>query len=292
MVQTPAIGVRRDPITLLKHSFAVGSVPNYCRARINVELSLTDVPAPYQTVYHTEARRIVQLSMTGSFRWNGVSEDGQCQATIRDAVLNQIKGDPDAPGFNPDSPMGDVVTLLDIWDEWHLNATRPNCIHQDREPLGKRDCAPIRLSDGEGGKPRFETYAEAWNRAYADQIAKCPLGYRYGQAWLCQPLPPIVIDTLWRLTNYAETAKAELALRRSITHAPVVRDQEKEADYAQCPWCGDRDESHDVTPVGQLIWRLGHSCYRGVPSTLNMMMMLSRAQTPVEYRAESVDLGF
>lgn len=58
--------------------------------------------------------------------------------------------------------------LYDLWQRWHLNHLRPACCHQR---TGSYDDPEIR-----------------------EQV--CPEGYRYGSAWLVEPLPEDVLGQI------------------------------------------------------------------------------------------------
>lgn len=70
--------------------------------------------------------------------------------------------------------------LTEVWERWHLNDMRAGCEHQ-RE-LGWK-ATRTGDPDDKVGKP-------------------CPTcGYRYGSAWLFEPVPVSVIEEVYRLTT-------------------------------------------------------------------------------------------
>lgn len=63
--------------------------------------------------------------------------------------------------------------LLDIWDRWHLNDLRAECVHQRAIALYLHKTPHEVFSIGEA----------------------CPYcGYQYGHAWLYEPLPESVVE--------------------------------------------------------------------------------------------------
>jgi hypothetical protein len=87
------------------------------------------------------------------------------------------------PTFEPVSPWtaGDVRSLHDLWQRWRLNQMRAACAHMD-------------LPDD----PSYD----------ARRNIVCPVtGYRYGSAWLYEPIPESVIAEIRRLEEVASRAE-------------------------------------------------------------------------------------
>lgn len=96
---------------------------------------------------------------------------GQCDASIRELVEQHGSGHRDK---------GEILKLLDIWDRWHLNTMR-------------------------AGTPRQQEILRPWlkrtpNKDYTEQCdylfshgLLIDDGYKYGTAWLYEPLPDDVI---------------------------------------------------------------------------------------------------
>lgn len=96
---------------------------------------------------------------------------GQCYDSIRELVENHGSGHRDK---------NEILKLLDIWDRWHLNAMR-------------------------AGTPRQAAIIRPWlkrnpNKDYTEQCdylyrhgLLIENGYKYGTAWLYEPLPDDVI---------------------------------------------------------------------------------------------------
>lgn len=78
--------------------------------------------------------------------------------------------------------VGDLASLHSIWQRWHLNSMNAACSHMDPATM-------LRLDDG---RPALTN--------------QCPAGsgYRYGQAWLYEPLPDEVLEEIVRLQEKLE----------------------------------------------------------------------------------------
>jgi len=128
----------------------------------------------------------VVLSIVGNIwqpRRGDIVEGGQCQDTIREHLND---GTLKLKGYTKE----EILKLLDIWDRWHLNDLRAGCEHQR---------ALIPLYKKEKGEDFF-------NASNYDEIIKlpefkkCPVcGYKYGTAWLFEPLPKEVISFIREL---------------------------------------------------------------------------------------------
>lgn len=79
---------------------------------------------------------------------------------------------------------GVTATVVALWHRWHLNDMQSGCIHQES---------------------RYQADARerpAWNNEYTGSTgdtlsgpcAEC--GYRYGTAWLYEPLPDDILDQI------------------------------------------------------------------------------------------------
>jgi len=75
-----------------------------------------------------------------------------------------------------------ALRTADLWDRWHLNGMRAACIHQ-------ADAA----RDIQAAMPEYRQDRERWEKLSA---LPCPEGYRYGSAWLYEPVPAAVLDEL------------------------------------------------------------------------------------------------
>lgn len=108
----------------------------------------------------------VELSIVGWF-WNNKHTKkviyGQICDTLKDCIQH-------GKYRQLNYPWETIAKLLEVWDRWHLNSLRAGCEHQRRL--------------GWDSLPHEETIGKA-----------CPVcGYKYGSAWLHEPLPEDVID--------------------------------------------------------------------------------------------------
>ena len=151
------------------------------RYRFVVEVRV-DVSRPgptWQTVEHGEITDPLRLSVTGealrrtsSGRWTAASS-GQCSEDL-DRVADFATGK--GAGLGWDAERRD--TLAALWRDWHLNDMRAGCAHQT-----------IVREDGPYG-----------SRPSLTLTKPCPeTGYRYGSAWLVEPLTDEAYRTLDRL---------------------------------------------------------------------------------------------
>ena len=73
----------------------------------------------------------------------------------------------------------EVQQLRDIWERWHLNNLKAGCIHQGD----------------------VDTHSKDWEKLSEVETSKCPEGYRYGSAWLVEPLPYSVVKFIKHLAH-------------------------------------------------------------------------------------------
>lgn len=109
----------------------------------------------------------LELSISGMYFEKGARRDNPSSVGQISQYLDDITTP--APGWT----LAEIRELRQIWDRWHLNAMNARCVHMPPfEDL---------LRDEEG---RASTTANV-----------CPeTGYRYGTAWLVEPLPESVIE--------------------------------------------------------------------------------------------------
>jgi hypothetical protein len=78
----------------------------------------------------------------------------------------------------------DLSRFADLWDAWHLNTLRAACVHIDMSLV------PADLPDY---APRGQVSRSYW---MLDNL-RCPLtGYKYGSAWLAEPVPADVVEEI------------------------------------------------------------------------------------------------
>lgn len=149
------------------------------RVTINVELQ----PMHYrtgQTVDHLPVLPIItRLSISGT-ETEGRREvsGGQITEALRRVNHpNELRLD-------------ECAELADLWDRWHLNDMRAACIHQAAEAKALY----VEL-------PGYSNEAVRWERL---RELPCPEGYKYGDAWLVEYLPPEVEQRIRQLTGLVE----------------------------------------------------------------------------------------
>jgi hypothetical protein len=135
-----------------------------------IELRLTDheTERPKVTMWHDEVHKYASFSASGII----TAQRGRF-SNIRYVVAGQCLDQTiNAPGLmkRGDMTERDRLMILDYWQAYNLNDMQPGCKHQQ----------PIKTSDPE------------WEALAAEQTARCPEGYRYGSAWLLNPLPEVV----------------------------------------------------------------------------------------------------
>jgi hypothetical protein len=87
----------------------------------------------------------------------------------------------------------EVRDLRRLWQKRHLSGMRAHCIHQDAAAHIDRE--------GISTYPGGWFTGKHWDRAIAEQTAKCPHGYRYGSQWLVDVIPDSDMQTARHLAN-------------------------------------------------------------------------------------------
>jgi len=144
--------------------------------RLYLEVELREEQGPRQTVDHDTVEAYTELAIMGEVYYPGdrrgnPSVCGQVIDCLR-SVLNG--GD---PAVDPDS----LAELLHYWERWHLNGFNGGCRHQEKDAHVARDRV-------------YPYWIDDWAAMSDAQTARCPVGYRYGSAWLVEPLPALVAD--------------------------------------------------------------------------------------------------
>jgi len=145
-------------------SLSLGKVAYTSQRRINsVDLTLelrVGVPTePALDIDLNPVEQLTEVSIVGNV-WNGSHTDivhgGQCVDTIRELF-----------------PRGKrVQRICELWDRWHLNGMEAGTRRQ-------RECL-----NGQSFTDYAEQCAFLESRGLIDDE-----NYRYGSAWLCEPLP-------------------------------------------------------------------------------------------------------
>lgn len=105
----------------------------------------------------------------------------------------------------------DRDSLVEIWDQWHLNDMRAGCAHQRAEGWGEAQLADGRYAVHVYYAGYAEERERAGNLAYhrVDEehpdgvlMKPCPTcGYRFGSEWLSEDVPADVRAELDRLAS-------------------------------------------------------------------------------------------
>lgn len=76
----------------------------------------------------------------------------------------------------------DIDSLVAIWERWHLNTMRAGCAHQPKSSIVYEN------------KP--------YRRVDLENTPRCPVtGYKWGSAWLAEPIPDDVLVEFHRLMD-------------------------------------------------------------------------------------------
>jgi hypothetical protein len=159
-----------------------------------VEVRITTDEQDYTTVTHERVTGSLRLSVTGEVinAWHDRHGRGRDDNAI--VSCGQVGGYADDPGRSalnsittpaPGWTLAEIAELEAIWARWHLNDMRAACAHMDPATLAREP-------NGYGGD-RIST---------TDPANTCPeSGYRYGHAWLYEPIPADVLADVARLTR-------------------------------------------------------------------------------------------
>jgi hypothetical protein len=151
---------------------------------VTVQIRLEDMDREGLSINHEYVSPLTmqRLSITGTmwqrnhrFRDGDVVSSGQCLDALLDIT------EPEAPWT-----LDEIGQLHDLWKRWHLNDMRAGCAHQ----------TVIVYEDTQ--------YGRRVDLAATTAANDCPLNYRYGSAWLYEPLPADVIDTVQRFQRRLE----------------------------------------------------------------------------------------
>jgi len=142
---------------------------------VTVQIRVEDIDRDLMSVNHevVPAGSTKRLSITGTvwqkgnhWRDGDIVSAGQCDGALLEIV------EPTAPWT-----LGEIAELHALWKRWHLNDMRAGCVHQTKI---------VYENDNYGGRRVALNETTAAN--------DCPMKYRYGSAWLCEPLPADVIE--------------------------------------------------------------------------------------------------
>jgi hypothetical protein len=189
-----AEGLNGDPVFTVERRF-VGTVPGgpygykrNLRVTVDIRMEALTRQHGYETTEHALTSRPLDFALTTAvWRPDGkdITAGGATVEPLRELVTF-------APGFDA----GKARALAGLGERWHLNGMRARCAHQvvayEEDRYGRRvpslDKTPVCRVDA-----AMELHPA---RAEADGKPATLGGYRYGSAWLVEPLPPGFLDTL------------------------------------------------------------------------------------------------
>lgn len=118
----------------------------------------------------------------------------------------------------------DLKTITEVWERWHLNDLKPNCIHQTS----------------------FNCNVGNFTEQAAEQTAKCPNGYNYGSQWLVEPLPEnIITDIISIFEKYNKPENTEQKTSKATFKQFEVKASYKGTKKAE--WSSDNFNNHMIT---------------------------------------------
>ncbi len=104
-------------------------------------------------------------------------------------------------------PAARIRKLLSIWERWHLNDMRAGCKHQrawswNTLPIDPAQPTGRYITLGRYTGWNMLTWITRKEHPHGLLSHPCPVcGYKYGSAWLYEPLPQDVIDFIQPLVN-------------------------------------------------------------------------------------------
>ncbi len=171
-----------------------------------VTLPWAEKPQPVFVTIRCEARdKGDRLSFTGIV---GPDSTGQC---IGDSGQIDLSGHPFASyaeGWDAEA----IASLTELWERWHMNDARPYCGHQEAEGWHKRPIDPTKPLNTYGLHFEGQRWPSwnmlGWVRREGEGLAgdhhpdgllahPCDTcGYKYGTAWLFEPIPDEVLSAI------------------------------------------------------------------------------------------------
>jgi hypothetical protein len=131
------------------------------RHKVVLDVEIVKHREQKETVDHKQVDEYLSLSISGSSKEYG----GQ--------IIGMLTPE-NIPHLARKMTWEKLERIKRVWKRWHLNDTRPNCIHQD-----------VISTD---------LPFDEWNRLAEIETQKCPQKYRYGSKWLVEILPEDVVS--------------------------------------------------------------------------------------------------
>jgi hypothetical protein len=147
-----------------------GNGTKNCAAEIEVEVRSITKDYDKLTVDLEPIRSYHELSICGAI-WNHIHTDWVSGGQNDDELL----------GYFPDDPR--VAEIVKTWDRWHLNGMISGSRRQSKAIDEYRQANPLWRYD----------YGEACEILKAQGLYE-DRGYKYGHAWLVEPLPQEIIE--------------------------------------------------------------------------------------------------
>ena len=141
-----------------------------CRVELEIQLRERESVAPHLTIDLEPIGQYTELAICGNV-WNHIETDLVQFGQMYDAMLD----------YFPHSPL--VAEIVKVWKRWHLNGLKAGTRTQAKAIDAYKRNNPLWRYD----------YGEACEilkglNLYEDQ------GYKYGHAWLVEPLPEEIIQ--------------------------------------------------------------------------------------------------
>jgi hypothetical protein len=175
------------------------------RLGVTLRLRAIDLPETKRTIDHEPARSgAIAVSLVGDLTDHGRDEGG---GQVFD-MLDRLR----PVHLSPTQ----VARLAELWKRWHLNDMRPGCAHQsatwsctNHDESVANGWDVVKSLFGEYPYPmRGDTCHVCGRSRWAeptDYCMKAEPPYRYGSAWLYEPVPLAVVEELKVLADYKET---------------------------------------------------------------------------------------
>lgn len=152
--------------------------------RVYVSVELRRIDKPRVTIDHDEIEGFTELSISGVMLRKGgrlaVDSHWISAGQNLDELLRVIKP---ARGWT----LEEVRRIHELWSRWHLNGTKAGCRHQS--VVWEKSRYGVRQPSLAETRPCAIT------------------GYRYGSAWLVEPMPEDVLDEIRGIIARKEVVK-------------------------------------------------------------------------------------
>lgn len=190
----------------------------------------------YQGVNHPVFARVT-YSHDGRLSFIGVEgpkRGGNAHGSSGQIIMGWREHPGDWTTNGSDFSKAQLDEFMALWDRWHLNDMRADCEHQRAEKWGERPIDPDKPLSSYGRHfdgQRDETWNMlGWVRPSEHPAGllgvPCPTcGYKYGTAWLTEPVPAEVLE---RLASFPEATKTPAWIQNS-TYAACKQPHERRA---------------------------------------------------------------